>query len=72
MDTCPKRANRAKGEQSQMCTSQIREPPLYPRTDRRTLYRTRKFSEVLDGTLGPEKAREDPIPSMLGIAREGG
>ena len=30
-------------------------------TDRRTLYRTRKFSEVRSGTLGPKRAREGPI-----------
>ena len=33
---------------------------LYQRTDRRTLYWTRKFSEVRSGTLGSEIAREGP------------
>ena len=40
---------------------QPRKPPLHQRTDRRTLYRTRKFSEVRSGTLGPKRARDGPI-----------
>ena len=42
-------------------------------TDRQTeALSDSKFSEVVEGTLGSEKAREGPIPSMLGRGRERG
>ena len=76
MDTCPKRANRAEGKQSQLCASLTKLGQLHastralksarPRpavifTDRQTdALSDSNFSEVVRGTLGSKKARGDP------------